>query len=343
MLGFGTRLFGSAQFFWQALREIDPSEVKAELEQPFLISVVGREGSGRKTLVRALFGSEPARHTGQDVMIADVAAGAAGAVARPDLVLLVLDATQPDWSDERRTAHDSGLAGCAAFLVLTHVDRLPVPGQAMQAVRSQFASHPRELISAVDPRDEAATRMRLVQPILVTVPALRLALAHRFPLLRRAVAEDVIRETSRANAQFALMSSLPAMIPILGSIAGGLADLLVLTKNQAMLVFKLAGIYGRNIDDRMGIIREIAPVVGGAFVWRTLARTAVGAFPPILSALPKAAIAFAGTYVVGEAARYYYEHGERPPREAIRVFGQRALQRYREVNDGLKGRPATSA
>ena len=70
-----------------------------------------------------------------------------------------------------------------------------------------------------------------------------------------------------------------------------MADILVLTKNQAMLVFKLAAIYGRNIDDKIGILKEIMPVIGSAFLWRTAARTAVGLAPAPIAALPKAAIA----------------------------------------------------
>ena len=75
------------------------------------------------------------------------------------------------------------------------------------------------------------------------------------------------------------MSSLPALIPVLGLVLGGMADILVLTKNQAMLVFKLAAIYGRDIDDQIAILKEIMPVIGSAFLWRTAARTAVGLAP----------------------------------------------------------------
>ena len=343
MIRHGTRLFGTFRYFWQAIREINPAEVAADLEQPFLIALFGREGSGRKTLARALFGVEPSEHVGRELVLAGVAPGAVGAVARPDLALLVLDASQPDWSDERHTAHDVAARGSPLFLVVTHADLLPAAEQAARAARTQFPGHPPELIAVVDPRDSVAARLRLVRPILQTVPQLRLALAHRFPQLRSVVAEDLIRESSRANAQFALMSSLPAMIPVLGTLVGGMADLLVLTKNQAMLVFKLAGVYGRDIDDRTAVLREIAPVIGGAFVWRTLARTAVGALPPLFSALPKTAVAYIGTYVVGEAARYYYERGHKPPPETIRLFGQQALRRYREVNDRLKQRSPAPA
>jgi uncharacterized protein (DUF697 family) len=60
------------------------------------------------------------------------------------------------------------------------------------------------------------------------------------------------------NAQFALISSLPSLIPVLGFFVGGIADTLVLTKNQAMLVFKLAAIHGRNIDHRIDELAGVA-------------------------------------------------------------------------------------
>ena len=80
------------------------------------------------------------------------------------------------------------------------------------------------------------------------------------------------------------------------------------------------------------------PVIGSAFIWRTAARTAVGLLPAPVSALPKAAIAYIGTYLVGEAARYYYEHGDRPPPEVVRSFQADARRLYQSVNDDLKER-----
>jgi uncharacterized protein (DUF697 family) len=222
--------------------------------------------------------------------------------------------------------------------VATHADELSVPEQAASALRAQFPSHPPELSAVVDPRDEEATRARLLGPMLKTVPALRLAFAHRFPLLRRAIAEDLIREAAWVNAQFALMSSLPSLIPVLGLFLGGMADILVLTKNQAMLVFKLAAIYGRDIDNRIGILKEIMPVIGSAFLWRTAARTVVGLAPAPISALPKTAIAYVGTFVVGQAARYYYERGDRPPPDVLRSFQVEARRLYASFNESLKRR-----
>lgn len=338
MIRQGARIFGVGRYFWDALREINPADVREELERPLNVAFFGRPGSGRHTLARALFGQDQPERPGHGLTFNETDVAAVAAAGTPDLALLVLDATEPDWAPERRVAAQIASLGCPAFLALTHADLLPTPEQGRRALRSHFPSHPPELTAVVDPRDALTTRLALVGPILQAVPQLRLALAHRFPTLRRAVAEDLIREASRVNAQFVLMSSLPSLVPVVGFFVGGVADILVLTKNQAMLVFKLAGIYGRNIDDRIGVLKEIAPVVGGAFLWRTAARTAVGLAPAPISALPKAAIAFLGTYVVGQAARYYYERGDRPPPEVLRDFRAEAGRLYSTLNDALKER-----
>lgn len=341
MLRQGSRLFGLGRYFWDALREINPNEVRAELEQPVTVGFFGRPGSGRHSLARGLLGTDGTEIAGRGVSgvsFNETDSAAVTAAGKLDLAFLVVDATEPDWSAERRLAGQLGSLGCPFFVVLTHADQLPQPGQGAPALRSQFPSHPPELTTVVDARNAEQTRARLLGRLLQTVPSLRLAMAHRFPALRRPISEDLIREASRVNAQFALMSSLPALIPVLGMFLGGMADILVLTKNQAMLVFKLAAIHGRDVGDRIGIFKEIMPVVGGAFVWRTAARTAIGLAPAPISALPKAAIAYLGTYLVGQSARYFYERGDAPPPDVLREFQAEAKRRYASINEALKQR-----
>jgi uncharacterized protein (DUF697 family) len=272
------------------------------------------------------------------ISINETDSAAVAASGKLDLAFVLLDAAEPDWSAERRLAAQLGARGGPFFLIATHADAFPTPNLGATAVRSQFPNHPPELTAVVDPRNAEATRAKLVPAMMKTVPQIRLALAHQFPVLRRPVAEDLIREASWVNAQFALMSSLPSLIPVLGMFLGGMADILVLTKNQAMLVFKLAAIHGRNVEDRIAVLKEIMPVIGSAFLWRTAARTAVGLAPAPLSALPKAAIAYVGTYAVGQAARYYYEQGDRPPPEVLRAIQAEAWRRYQSVNDLLRSR-----
>jgi uncharacterized protein (DUF697 family) len=334
----GSQVFGLGRYFWDALREINPKDLRAELEQSVTVGFFGRPGSGRRTLSRALLGVDATELAGRGISINDVDSAAVAAAGTLDVAFLVVDATEPDWAPERRVAAQLGTLGNPFFVVLTHADQLPSPSQGAPALRVQFATHPPELTAVVDPRNVEATRERLLGRLIHTVPGLRLALAHRFPALRRPISEDLIREASKVNAQFAVMSSLPAVIPVLGMFLGGIADILVLTKNQAMLVFKLAAIHGRNIDDRIEILKEIMPVIGSAFLWRTAARAAIGFAPLPFVAVPKAAIAFLGTYTVGQAARYYYERGDTPPPEMLREFQANAKRRYATINDALKQR-----
>lgn len=97
----------------------------------------------------------------------------------------------------------------------------------------------------------------------------------------------------------------------------------MLTKNQLLLLYKLAALYGRDVDERRQVYLEMAPVVGAALVWRTVARQLVALVPSFLGAVPKIAIAYSGTVVVGRAAQYYYEEGRRPTRaEWDRLYRQ---------------------
>jgi uncharacterized protein (DUF697 family) len=338
MIRQGVRLFGLGRYFWDALREINPHEVQAELERPVTVAFFGRIGTGRHTLAQALFGTSESDRPGRGLSFNDVDAGAAASSGTPDLAFLVLNATEPDWSPERRLAAQLGTAGYPVFLILTHADQLSVPAQGLPALRAQFPGHPPELMAVVDPRKVAGTRYQLLGRMVNTASLASLALAHHYPTLRPIVAEQLIRDASRVNAQVALLASLPTLIPVLGLFLGGMADILILTKNQAMLVFKLAVLYDRNVDDKIGILKEIAPVIGGAFLWRTAARTAVGLAPAPISALPKASIAYLGTYVVGQSARYFYERGDHPPPEAMQGFRAEATRLYRSVNDALKQR-----
>ena len=119
---------------------------------------------------------------------------------------------------------------------------------------------------------------------------------------------------------------------------GDVADMLVLTKNQVLLLFKLAGLYGRDLELGRQLLVEIMPVVGGAFVWRSTARALVGLLPGLLGLLPKTLVAYTGTYVVGQTARYYYRFGRKPPPEFIRELRAEAARLARETMTRIQRR-----
>lgn len=150
------------------------------------------------------------------------------------------------------------------------------------------------------------------------------AFGRTFPELQLSAVKAIVDEVSRTNAQFALVSNAPAVIPIVGGLVSASADLIVLTKNQVMMVFKIAAVHGRDLDNQMAIMRELAPVVGSGFLWRTIAREAASFIPLAAGTVPKVVIAYAGTMVMGRAADYYYRFGKKPTRDQLKAFTAKA-------------------
>ncbi len=167
---------------------------------------------------------------------------------------------------------------------------------------------------------------RLQTEIVMTDPDIAPAFGRWFVPFRPAAVRAIIDETAKANAQFAFISNVPSIVPLFGGFLSAGADLIVLTKNQVMMSYKLAATNGRNLSDQSGIIRELAPVVGAGFVWRTVAREATSFLPFLAGTIPKVGIAFAGTYTIGRAVDYYYRFGKKPTREQMRHFSELSVK-----------------
>lgn len=194
----------------------------------------------------------------------------------------------------------------------------------------------------VDPRmgsgegDVEATRRRIAD----VADERALAIGRHMGAMREATAAQIVSGTAMVNGQFAFVSNIPTVIPVIGNLVAVGADFLVLTKNQLMMIYKLAAIHERDLDDRWRIYAEMLPVVGGGLVWRTVARESAALLPLAIGTVPKVAIAYAGTYATGRAAALYYSRGARMSREQMRVLYAEALERLRRNPLPLVGRPA---
>ncbi len=157
--------------------------------------------------------------------------------------------------------------------------------------------------------DEARLAAALAA-VVAEQPDLRLALARHVPAFRPAVVTCLIAEASRDNAKIALISAVPGVIPAAAFLlpATALGDMVLLTKNQILLLLRIAAAYGKEMDLRERT-RELLPVVGSAFGWRAAARELLGLVPGGVGLLVKGCIAYAGTYTVGKAAAVYYSTG----------------------------------
>ncbi|MCO5175711.1 MAG: hypothetical protein M9890_01910 [Thermomicrobiales bacterium] len=180
---------------------------------------------------------------------------------------------------------------------------------------------------------------RVWQMLFAREPDIELALGRSFPKLRRAAAAHVVNATSRVNAQFAVVSNIPSLVPVVGGLLAAGADTIVLTKNQLMMIYKLAAIYGRDTSNRMAIYREMVPVVGAGLFWRTVARDMAAILPFAAGAVPKVLIAFTGTFVAGMAAQVYYDEGRRPSRDRLDSFRHWAMREIRRTPALLRSVP----
>ena len=151
----------------------------------------------------------------------------------------------------------------------------------------------------------------VLREILAARQDLSLALAQRFAAFRECVASDIIKSVSKENALFSLATAVPSMVPFLSlpfALGEFASDTAFLTMNQVRMAFLLAGASGHKIGYREQKA-EIGSIVAGAFGWRALARELSGKIPMGGGLIPKAAIAYAGTFVAGQSLERYYRLG----------------------------------
>ena len=182
---------------------------------------------------------------------------------------------------------------------------------------------------------------RLVNDLLVAREDLALALARKFSPFRARVTHSIIQTVSGENAMFAIVSALPNVIPSLAEIPWALgefaSDTAVLTVNQIRMAFQLAAAS----DHAVGYSEqrsEIGSLVAGAFGWRSLAREFSGKIPFGGGLLPKAAIAYAGTWVAGASLERLYRLGYGLSRLERKRAWDEAFTRGKEVAVQLMAR-----
>jgi len=300
-------LIGNITQFWRLTRELDINGLREAFARPVALRVLGSDSAIAERVARLI---EP------DPQAGEVTSGVLGVASREHADAYVAAIGGPLESEARRALSNLSVGNEPVLVV-----------QAEQAAGMLVLGIPQERIITLgraDPDD--VVRERLFEALVASAPEVMLSAGRRHPLLREPVAEHLIRDTSRVNAQFAAISSLPANLPLIGGLVGDMADVLVLTKNQVLLIFKLAGLYGRDLRLGRQLLLEIMPVVGGAFLWRSTARALVGLLPTMLGLLPKTLVAYSGTFVVGQTARYYYRFGRRPPPEIARELRDEAAR-----------------
>lgn len=230
-------------------------------------------------------------------------------------------------------AHDSFFAELENFLL---PKTLSVEKRRAAAKHCFRASHHQgpydiEIFELNTPRSDTgfyfdpARPELMVRSIVAKHEDLGLALARNFPAFRAEVVRRSIHTVARENALFSVATALPNVAPLLGlgwAVGEFASDTAVLTANQIRLAFLLAAASDRAVGygEQKG---EIASIVAGAFGWRAIARELIGKIPLGGGLIPKAAVAYAGTFVMGQSFERLYRLGYGYTREERRsAFGE---------------------
>ena len=292
---------------FKLLREVDLNAIRRQAESPFHLAVLGGMGAGKSLLINQLLAG-PRSH-GPELMLPVREYGFEGEMPVSGCTLAMLMVGTPD--DDCARAQDvfRQLLRDKIPVVVCYSRHGPAQDSGMSPVSVQ-AWQGAETV-AVDPGDREAL-IRALSPAM----------------LREAVCRKLIDDACMVNSTYSLATGL-AEINIFLDLPLNMADIVILTKNQALMAYKISLAMGLT-GDWKETIPKMTAVVGSAFLWRQLARLLVGLIPAY-GVVPKIAVAYAGTYTVGQAIYRWCANGEKLKTENLKLLYLSALKRGRET------------
>jgi hypothetical protein len=153
-------------------------------------------------------------------------------------------------------------------------------------------------------------------------------------VFRKPVIDRTIRTIARENALFAVASALPDVVPSLVELPWAFgewaSDTAFLTANQIRMAFLISATCGKE----PGLSRQKAEMLtigAGAFGWRALARELVGKIPLGGGLIPKGAIAYAATVLIGKGLEHLHHASADLTRDEKRGVYREAFERGKNV------------
>jgi uncharacterized protein (DUF697 family) len=301
---------------WRVLKEADLNKIRHDAERPFQVLLVAEDAADAERLGVLLSGPEGVRHPW---LVPADPAYARRVAASGMLNLAILISPVPDLSPALGFAADALQAAALPVVIVVYGSR----GSMAAVVRPGETA--RAAVAALEPSAVPAA----AQAVLTAAsPALRLALARHLVPLREPFFAEIIEETARTNAMYALTTGIAEAVPVL-DVPLNLADIVVLTKNQLVMSYRIALGAGKKGTARE-LVGEVVGVIGGGFLFRQGARQLVGLIP-IAGIVPKVAVAYAGTLAIGRAVVAWAVHGQALEPAAVKKLYRQALTRGKEV------------
>lgn len=312
---------------WKNIKEIDLKPIRDSATHPVRIVLVGAQGVGRHTLAEQMRTdpSRPGVHTQSALALISVDAVAEAPVAH--LIIVLVDATRTNFLEEQLLVRKWSEAGKNVLVFINKIDLVEsnIVGDAQQG---WLAS--RVIYGSVN--DIAYLQREFIPTVLELLPLQQVALGRQFPLFRLTVARQLINEACLSNAAYSFSTGLAEIVPVL-DLPLNVTDMVVLTKSQAFLAYKLGLLLGFSTRWQ-DYVTEFGSVIGSGFLWRQIARQLIGLVPG-WGIVPKVAVAYSGTYVVGNAILGWYLTGRNLSPKQMRALYSQAFIRGREYAQKL--------
>lgn len=322
---------------WKNIKEMDLKPFRAEAQRGIRIALAGREGSGRHTLADQMR-RDPARLNVASVtplLILDIknADEAYQKGSNADLIILLADSNQTDIIPEIHLARRWLDAGKRMLVVINRKPAAaePLPDNS-SLMLDQWGTWGKRYVLTGSIMDLNFITQEFSPLVIEVIPDQLLSLGRYFPLFRIPIANQLINDTCLSNAAYAVSTGLAEVVPVL-DVPLNVADMFILTKAQAFLVYKLGLVLGFSYNWQ-DYIKEFSGVLGGGFIWRQIARQLVGLIPA-WGIVPKVAVSYAGTYVVGHVVLQWYLTGRHISRRQIQELYIQAFARGKNLADGL--------
>ena len=305
---------------WRLLKEADLNKLRREAERPFQLLLVAEDVSDAERLGELLSGPEAIRHPW---LLPVDPVDARGAASSGTLDLAVALSPTPDLSPALTLALDALRATRVPLVVVVFGSRasraaVAWPGEAARAA-----------VAGLEPSAMPAVAQVLLSAVS---PGMRLALARHLVPLREPLFTELIEETAKTNAMYAFTTGLAEMVPVL-DLPLNLADIVVLTKNQLVMSYRIALASGKTGTPRE-LIGEVLGVIGGGFLFRQGARQLVGLIP-VAGIAPKVAVAYAGTLAIGRAVVAWAAYSTALEPGALKKFYRQALSHGKAMAQAL--------
>ncbi len=305
-------------------------------ETPFVIAFTSRDIAFADYL-SALMYRGPRQHDLPAYRASiSLALSASAQLARANFVFII---TRADANHDEELRVQNALIAAGVPALICHLQeqpaqpatpQLPTPAQPTRQIMPPQNIIVLPLVNGT--LDEAVALKKITQAVRHRRVFDELALARYLPAFREPVVKALIEDVAVANAAYSLGTGILEINPVTG-LPLTVADTVILTKNQAVMAYKIALAMGMQSDFK-SVMPEIAGVIGGGFVLRQAARSLIGLLPG-LGILPKVAVAFAGTMAVGEAVYFYAANGEAITRDGMKAMYEKALERGREMAANL--------